>query len=213
MKELLQFTLVLILFSSCDNNPTESYTKGDEVWIKKKKSFITPQIDEKEITDSIIIRKLDFDNFSLLVKSKKKLDFELDYKKNGFIFQNPLSSQVLEFYDGNRFIFNHEILVDKVLSFSKDGKKSMINEIQIQSIQVLKNDSGNIYFLLSGGGGCSWCKEYTELIDLDGKTLYLNLSDHIRTYQSKGEKFEIILNRIRIKLKDINNGKFSKMEL
>jgi hypothetical protein len=213
VKEILQFTLVLILFSSCDNNVTERYTKGDEVWITKKKSFIIPQIDEKEITDSIIIRKLNFDNFSLLVKSKKKLDFELDYEKNGTIFQNPLSSQVLEFYDGNRLIFYHEILVDKVLSFSKDGKKSMINEIQIQSIQVLKNDSGNIYFLLIGGGGCSWCKEYTELIDVDGKTLHLNLSDHIKTYQSKGEEFEIILNKIGIKLKDINNGKFSKMEL
>lgn len=210
MKEMLQFTLLLILFSGCDNKATETNKKAHEVLITKKKSIIIPHSNEK--ADSIIISKLNFDNFSLLVKSKK-LDFELDYEKNGFVFQYPLSSQLVEFYDGNRFKFRHEILVDKVLASFKDGKDYMINEIQIQSIQVLKNDRGNIYFLLIGGGGCSWCKEYTELLDVNGKILHLNVSDHLKTYQREGNEFDVVLKTIGIELKDINKGKFSKLIL
>lgn len=212
MKEILQVTLLVILFSCSDGKTTEMKKKANEELTTNKKSNIIPHSHKKDKADSIIISKLNFDDFSLMVKSEK-LEMELDYEKNGFVFQFPFRSQVVEFYDGNRSKFRHEVLVDKVLASFKDGKEYMINEIQIQSIQVLKNDRGNIYFLLIGGGGCSWCKEYNELLDVNGKTLHLNVSDHLKTYQRKGKEFDVVLRTIGIELKDINNGKFSKLTL
>ncbi len=207
---IIFFTLTIY---SCVNNEVEEEERSLKETVNevdKKSNLLDIKKDSTNVLHKITYA---FEGYIMNFNSYK-FDCELDNEKNGFFFGFPYYKQSIEIYKNGEILFRHEIDSEKTSTLAKNGKKYLINEVQVQSVQILTNEKKDVFFLLSGYGGCSWCKEYLEILNEKGEVILINISDHTKTYKSNtNEKFADVLKSIGIEYKEINGEKFTKINV
>lgn len=121
--------------------------------------------------------------YTLLVKSSIVND-SIDSSSKYYSYPIFIEQTVFV-YHNNKLIFkrNHPSKKVYFITFHKQKIKALEN--RLYEIGILKNNK-SLLFYLDGWGGCTDCSTYMELINRNGKTVFLDYSDKFKIFKSKG---------------------------
>lgn len=203
IKVLLILTILFILIYRLNNNNKE-YCNCLSVKNKKQNS---DNLIGKEIGLNIQKGKnqklkfqydttfLEKDESRIEIISKMLLD-SIDWAHSFYI--NPICVyQKVNLYKFNKLIksFYHNYGKDTIQTFN--GEKLLVLSNSIYEVCLRKGESGWFFWML-GDGGCSWCTTYHEVLNSDGKTIYLLVEDRTHTYKKIGNLNNDVYKRNKI---------------